>query len=205
MQALGSIEVVGLVAGVEAADVACKTADVTLIGYELAKGGGYVSIKVEGQVAAVQAAMDAAEAAASKLTRVVSKIVIPRPHPELEPLVFSAATVGLATPTPQAKATTKSAAKTKAPEKTKPASKTETKAQEKPEPESGAGTTSEPGPEPKAITKPEPKPQLEQARPASDPGQKSAPEPDPKPGATPKNPAETTKAPRTSTTRRKQS
>ena len=98
MQALGSIEVVGLVAGVEAADVACKTADVTLIGYELAKGGGYVSIKVEGQVAAVQAAMDAAEAAASKLTRVVSKIVIPRPHPELEPLVFSAATVGLAKP-----------------------------------------------------------------------------------------------------------
>ena len=113
MQALGSIEVVGLVAGVEAADVACKTADVTLIGYELAKGGGYVSIKVEGQVAAVQAAMDAAEVAASKLTRVVSKIVIPRPHPELETLVFSAATVGLATPTPQAKATTKPAATTK--------------------------------------------------------------------------------------------
>ena len=151
MQALGSIEVVGLVAGVEAADVACKTADVTLIGYELAKGGGYVSIKVEGQVAAVQAAMDAAEVAASKLTRVVSKIVIPRPHPELEPLVFSAATVGLATPTPQ------------------------------------------------------PTPQPEQARPASGSAQKSAPEPDPKPGATPKNPAETTKAPRTSTTRRKQS
>ena len=42
MQALGSIEVVGLVAGVEAADVACKTADVNLIGYELARGGGYV-------------------------------------------------------------------------------------------------------------------------------------------------------------------
>ena len=196
MQALGSIEVVGLVAGVEAADVACKTADVTLIGYELAKGGGYVSIKVEGQVAAVQAAMDAAEAAASKLTRVVSKIVIPRPHQELEPIVFSAATVGLTKPAPDAKAT-KPAAKTKAPEKTKPAPKAETKAQEKPEPESGAGTTSEPGPEPKAITKPEPKPQLEQAQPESGPDQK--------PDATPKNPAETTKAPRTSTTRRKQS
>ena len=197
MQALGSIEVVGLVAGVEAADVACKTADVTLIGYELAKGGGYVSIKVEGQVAAVQAAMDAAEVAASKLTRVVSKIVIPRPHPELETLVFSAATVGLATPTPQAKATTKPAAKTKAPEKTKPAPKAETKAQEKPGSESGAGTTSEPKAEPKAITKPEPKPQLEQAQTESGPDQK--------PDATPKNPAETTKAPRTSTTRRKQS
>lgn len=197
MQALGSIEVVGLVAGVEAADVACKTADVTLIGYELAKGGGYVSIKVEGQVAAVQAAMDAAEAAASKLTRVVSKIVIPRPHPELEPLVFSAATVGLATPTPQAKATTKPAATTK--------SKAKAPGATTPAPKAGAAEKSAPTPEPKAITKPEPKPQLEQARPASDPGQKSAPEPDPKPGATPKNPAETTKAPRTSTTRRKQS
>ncbi len=196
MQALGSIEVVGLVAGVEAADVACKTADVNLIGYELARGGGYVTVKVEGQVAAVQAAMAAAEAAASKLTRVVSRIVIPRPHQELEPIVFSAATVGLTKPAPDAKAT-KSAAKAEATEKTKPASKAETKAQEKPEPESGAGTTTEPGPEPKAITKPEPKPQLEQAQPESGPDQK--------PDATPKDPAETTKAPRTSTTRRKQS
>jgi len=196
MQALGSIEVVGLVAGVEAADVACKTADVNLIGYELARGGGYVTVKVEGQVAAVQAAMAAAEVAASKLTRVVSRIVIPRPHQELEPIVFSAATVGLTKPAPDAKAT-KSAAKAEATEKTKPASKAETKAQEKPEPESGAGTTTEPGPEPKAITKPEPKPQLEQAQPESGPDQK--------PDATPKDPAETTKAPRTSTTRRKQS
>ena len=195
MQALGSIEVVGLVAGVEAADVACKTADVTLIGYELARGGGYVTVKVEGQVAAVQAAMAAAEVAASKLTRVVSRIVIPRPHQELESIVFSAATVGLTKPAPGTKAMTKSAAKAKAPEKTKPAPKAETKAQEKPE--SGAGTTSESGPEPKAITKPEPKPQLEQAQPESGPDQK--------PDATPKNPAETTKAPRTSTTRRKQS
>ena len=197
MQALGSIEVVGLVAGVEAADVACKTADVTLIGYELAKGGGYVSIKVEGQVAAVQAAMDAAEVAASKLTRVVSKIVIPRPHPELEPLVFSAATVGLATPTPQAKATTKPAAttkvKAKAPGATTPA------------PKAGAAEKSGPAPDPKATAKSEPTAQPEQARPASGSAQKSAPAPDPKPGATPKNPAETTKAPRTSTTRRKQS
>jgi len=197
MQALGSIEVVGLVAGVEAADVACKTADVTLIGYELAKGGGYVSIKVEGQVAAVQAAMAAAEVAASKLTRVVSKIVIPRPHPELEPLVFSAATVGLATPTPQAKATTKPAATTKAKASGAPASA--------PKAESGAAEKSDAAPAPKANAKPEPTPRPEQARPASGSDQKSAPESDPKPGATPKNPAETTKAPRTSTTRRKQS
>ena len=102
MQALGTIEVVGLVAGVEAADVACKTADVTLIGYELAKGGGYVTVKVEGQVGAVNAAIDAAEAAAEKLSRVVSKLDIPRPHPELEMLVFSATTVGHTPPAPRA-------------------------------------------------------------------------------------------------------
>ena len=111
MQALGSIEVVGLVSGVEAADVACKTADVTLIGYELARGGGYVTVKVEGQVAAVQAAMAAAEVAASKLTRVVSRIVIPRPHQELESIVFSAATVGLTKPATDAKQTTKKIAR----------------------------------------------------------------------------------------------
>ena len=34
MQALGTIEVVGLAAGIEAADVACKAANVELVGYE---------------------------------------------------------------------------------------------------------------------------------------------------------------------------
>ena len=68
MQALGLIEVVGLAAGFEAADVACKTANVELVGYELAKGGGYVTIKVLGQVGAVTAAIDAAAEAAAKKT-----------------------------------------------------------------------------------------------------------------------------------------
>jgi bacterial microcompartments protein family len=117
MQALGSIEVVGLVAGIEAADVACKTADISLIGYELTKGGGYVTVKVEGQVGAVNAAIDAAEAAAAKVSRVVSKLVIPRPHPELEQIVFSATTVGCTPPAPDAPA-----AKRRPSAKTKPGS-----------------------------------------------------------------------------------
>lgn len=94
MHALGTVEVIGLTAGIEAADVACKTANVDLIGYELAKGGGYVTVKVTGQVGAVNAAIDAAAGAASRITRVVSKLVIPRPSDQLEPLVYSAATVG---------------------------------------------------------------------------------------------------------------
>lgn len=99
MQALGTIEVVGLVAGVEAADVACKAADVQLVGYELAKGGGYVTVKVLGQVGAVTAAIDAAAVAAARLTRVVSKLVIPRPSDQIAALVANAATVGH-TPSP---------------------------------------------------------------------------------------------------------
>lgn len=100
MQALGIIEVVGLVAGIEAADVACKTANVSLIGYELAKGGGLVTIKVTGQVGAVQASMDAAAHAAAQLSRVVSVVVIPRPHDQIDPLVHSKATVGWEPPEP---------------------------------------------------------------------------------------------------------
>ncbi|MDF2875981.1 MAG: microcompartment protein, partial [Sporomusa sp.] len=42
VNALGLMEVVGLAAGLEAADAAIKAANVTLIGYELTKGGGMV-------------------------------------------------------------------------------------------------------------------------------------------------------------------
>lgn len=104
MQALGMVEVVGLAAGVEAADVACKTANVELVGYELAKGGGYVTIKVLGQVGAVTAAIDAAAEAAGRITRVVSKLVLPRPNDQVEPMVYSSATVGYEAPKPAPKA-----------------------------------------------------------------------------------------------------
>ncbi|HSO69706.1 MAG TPA: BMC domain-containing protein [Arachnia sp.] len=94
MQALGTIEVVGLAAGIEAADVACKAANVELVGYELAKGGGYVTIKVLGQVGAVNAAIDAAAVAAARVSRVVSKLVIARPSDQVESMVFNRTTVG---------------------------------------------------------------------------------------------------------------
>lgn len=100
MQALGLIEVVGLAAGFEAADVACKSANVDLVGYELAKGGGFVTIKVLGQVGAVTAAIDAAAEAAARINRVVSKLVIPRPNDQIEPLVGNKLTRGWTAPTP---------------------------------------------------------------------------------------------------------
>ena len=100
MQALGLIEVVGLAAGFEAADVACKSANVDLVGYELAKGSGFVTIKVLGQVGAVTAAIDAAAEAAARINRVVSKLVIPRPNDQIEPLVGNKLTRGWTAPTP---------------------------------------------------------------------------------------------------------
>ncbi len=102
MQALGTIEVVGLVAAIEAADVACKTANVQLVGYELARGGGYVTVKVLGQVSAVQAAMAAASTAAGRISRVVSTLTIPRPNEQIEPLVTNDSTVGVVPATPGA-------------------------------------------------------------------------------------------------------
>ena len=99
---LGTIEVLGLPAAVEAADVACKTADVTLIGYETTDGMGMVAVKIEGQVSAVQAAVAAAAAAAARVTKVFATSVIARPSDQLDPVVMTAETVGLAKPKPAA-------------------------------------------------------------------------------------------------------
>lgn len=93
--ALGLIEVIGLAAGIEAADAAVKAANVELIGYELTKGGGLVTIKLCGSVGAVKAAVDAGAAAAAKVNTVYGKHVIPRPHNELGGILLTKDTVGL--------------------------------------------------------------------------------------------------------------
>lgn len=100
--ALGMIEAVGLTAAVEAADVACKSANVELVGYELAKGGGMVTVKVVGQVGAVNAAVAAAKSAAGKVSRVIATSVIPRPNSQLSSMVYSDQTVGYTPPSPPA-------------------------------------------------------------------------------------------------------
>lgn len=92
--ALGLIEVVGLAAGMEAADAAMKAANIELIGYELSKGGGLVVIKICGDVGAVKAAVEAATAAASKLGKVYASHVIPRPASGLERMIASMDNVG---------------------------------------------------------------------------------------------------------------
>ncbi|HNW90240.1 MAG TPA: BMC domain-containing protein [Bacteroidales bacterium] len=78
-EALGMIETMGFTAMVEAADAMVKAAKVELIGYEKI-GGGYVTVIVRGDVAAVRAAVDAGLRAAEKVGEIVSSHVIPRPH-----------------------------------------------------------------------------------------------------------------------------
>lgn len=85
LQALGMIETRGLVAAIEAADVATKTAEVTLLGYEKVTGG-LIMVAVTGEVAAVQAAISAGSAAAEKIGQLIGQHVIPRPAEDLEML-----------------------------------------------------------------------------------------------------------------------
>lgn len=85
ISSLGLIEVVGLVGAVEAGDTAVKAASVRLLGYELTKGGGLVTVKIEGEVSAVKAAVMAVE----KLTTVVSHLVIARPSEEVAKMIES--------------------------------------------------------------------------------------------------------------------
>ncbi|MHC1681532.1 MAG: BMC domain-containing protein [Clostridiaceae bacterium] len=92
--ALGLIETVGLIAAIEAADAAVKSANVKLIGYENSKGGGLITIKLQGEVGAVKAAVQAGCAAASKVSAVKGSLVIPRPHDELTFIFTSKETVG---------------------------------------------------------------------------------------------------------------
>ena len=81
-QALGLLETRGLVALMEGTDAMLKTANVRMIGWDKA-GSGLVTAYVEGDVAAVKAAIDAGAEAAGRVGSVVAVHVIARPHDEL--------------------------------------------------------------------------------------------------------------------------
>ena len=82
-QALGLIESRGMVALVEATDAALKAANVTYRGWKQV-GSGLVTVVLEGDVAAVKAAVDAGAAAGAKVGEIVSVDVIARPHGDVD-------------------------------------------------------------------------------------------------------------------------
>ena len=89
-EALGLVETKGLIGSVEAADAMVKAANVTLVAKEYI-GAGYVTVMVRGDVGAVKAATDAGAAAARRVGELISVHVIPRPHAEVDRILFKGA------------------------------------------------------------------------------------------------------------------
>ncbi len=87
-QAVGILEVFGLATAFVAADAGCKAADVMVEHFDKNKPGNadklpvplIVCIKFRGDVAAVEAAMEAAESAAEGISGVVDKYIIANPE-----------------------------------------------------------------------------------------------------------------------------
>lgn len=84
LQALGIMETYSLCAAIYAADAAAKAADVTLLEVRLGRGlGGKSFILLTGEVAAVEAAIRAAEELEETKGLMAKSVVIPSPHPDM--------------------------------------------------------------------------------------------------------------------------
>lgn len=88
MDSYGYVETRGLVTAIEAADSALKAANVTLTNCYYVKGG-IVTIEVMGDVAAVNAAVDAASESARRLGNFLSCNVIARVDSETKKILVS--------------------------------------------------------------------------------------------------------------------
>lgn len=82
-KSLGLIETVGLVGAIEACDAAAKTADVIISSAEITDAA-LVSLKIWGELGAVQAAVQAGSQAAARVGQLLSAHVIPNPDEELD-------------------------------------------------------------------------------------------------------------------------
>ena len=89
MNSLGFVEVSGVVAAVDALDIMCKSADVTLVSWERKLGGRLVTLIVTGSVSAVNAAVE--NACARCIKKPVAHAVIANPHPETHRLAMLSA------------------------------------------------------------------------------------------------------------------
>ena len=76
--AIGLIETQGFTAVIEAIDSACKAADVEVIGKEKL-GGGYITVIVKGDVAAVKAAVESGKEKVEGLGNLIAAHIIARP------------------------------------------------------------------------------------------------------------------------------
>lgn len=85
---MGFVEVIGLVAALEAADAMVKAANVEIKTVANADAA-LISVICQGDLASCGAAVDAGKAAASRLGQVVNSTLIPRPDGDFESMVDS--------------------------------------------------------------------------------------------------------------------
>lgn len=85
-ESLGIIEIVGLTTAVFVADTMVKTANVDIIDIENTKGLGYMTVKITGNVAAVNTAVSAGKMIAESHGKFVSATVIARPAESIDGL-----------------------------------------------------------------------------------------------------------------------
>ena len=81
-KSIGIIETKGFTPLILAADTAVKAASVDIVEWRQV-GSGFVSLVIEGEVAAVRSAVDAAVDAASRVGEITASTVIARPVEEL--------------------------------------------------------------------------------------------------------------------------
>ena len=80
MKSLGFVEVSGTAAAIDALDIMCKSAEVTLLSWERKLGGRLVTVIITGSVSAVKAAIE--NATAHCIKKPCASAVIANPHPE---------------------------------------------------------------------------------------------------------------------------
>lgn len=93
--AVGLIEVFGLVTAFVAGDAGCKAANVTIEAFDRNKPANadklpvplLITVKFRGSVEDVKAAVEAAEIAANTLSGVVTKHIIPNPDKQIEKML----------------------------------------------------------------------------------------------------------------------
>lgn len=87
MEAVGILEVVGVVAAMDSLDAMTKASNVSFKTMESRLGGRLVTVIVEGKVDDVESVIEVGFMHANRLTKCVAKAVIPRPHDEVKALI----------------------------------------------------------------------------------------------------------------------
>ena len=78
-ESLGLVEVSGMSTAIVVADAMAKSANIKIVGIENSKGLGYMTIKITGDIGAVNAAVSAGKQIGITHNNFVSLKVIPRP------------------------------------------------------------------------------------------------------------------------------